>query len=37
MGTGLRMTTSTDPSATGDMVTIRSCSGVCPVPDWLAS
>ena len=37
MDTGLRMLASIDPPVTGEMATIRSCSGVYPVPDWLAS
>jgi hypothetical protein len=37
MDTGLRMLASIDPPVTGEVATIRSGSGVRPIPDWLAS
>ena len=37
MDTGLRMLASIDPPVTGEVVMIRSCSGVRPIPEGLAS
>jgi len=37
MDAGLRMLASIDPPVTGEIATIRNCSGVRPVPTWIAS